>query len=713
MRAVALTALAVSFSVFAACGDSPVDPGPDGAVPDAALPEASGPDTSIPDGSIPDGSSSDASDANDASDADLPIFPSTGACGALAPAAAQDATFYDALWLGNTARLGDRLVTGVDSLGRWILWDLNNGKRLAEGPATSFGGYMSGPAAQLAGSLLFTLDGSGYQTRDLRTGAVIHTFVAPEVPHRVVLATDGSYLVFVTDEAIELFSPAGGLLRRVLATALATTGARPFTDGVFVARPNELWMGFSGPLENRFEIVPKTGATRVIGPMAGGLSSFTDDGALAAWHDYSSGTPVYSVRDIDGNQRGVGLNGTVVGNYAVGTDGDTVTLDSIAGPTATRVATYPKLVSGALPVVSKSHYVQVAQGLVSLRGASPTLVPVAASPLAAPLSLAVDPTTGGWAMSDAEGRVAFGNASSFTTFGKLGCGRIRGLAAAENGKLVLAFSDHVEVVDTATGTFLSRREIPTSSRIVVNDLGTVVVTEEPAAYDLATWARLGQWTVTEGLPVAISRDGSRVAVSTAASIDERNPRGGALLATHVANTFALTSPSRFAGYSPDGQKLAVVRSISGTTSPGATITVTTDLYSATESAIFSAFPTYFRTNDVLEGTNLVRPPGPVPPLAWARTSESLSWTGTGAAVPGPSQVVGATTTQRTFPTYLRKANGYLLSGNVVSKVDGTMLPPWTTPIAIERGLADFAGSTFFWVSAEPADAFERVRRHTF
>jgi hypothetical protein len=364
-------------------------------------------------------------------------------------------------------------------------------------------------------------------------------------------------------------------------------------------------------------------------------------------------------------------------------------------------------------MTSRSHYVQVAQGLVSLRGVQPALIPVATSPLARPTSLAVDEATGGWAMSDDEGRVAFGNASSYTTFGKLGCGRLRGMAAAENGKLVLAFSDHVEVLDATAGTFMSRREIPTTSRIVVNELGTVIATEEPAAYDLATWTRLGSWTQAQGLPVAISRDGSRVAVSTTTTIDERNPRGGALLATHPANTFALTTPSRLAIYSPDGLKLAVVRTISGTTTPGNPITVETTLHTATESATFAAFPTYFRTNDVLEGQNLVRPPGPMPPTAWARTSESTTWTGTGAAVPGPTVVLPGTTTQRTYPTYLRKANGYLLTGRTVTKVDGSLVPPWMAPSNVERGLGDFSGSTFFWLSTEPGGVFERVRRHAF
>ncbi|MBK8213582.1 MAG: hypothetical protein IPK71_07485 [Myxococcales bacterium] len=716
LRAASATAFVALAALFPACGDTPIEPPQDGSIPDTSSPDTSSPDTSSPDTSVPDTSLPDTSvpDSGDAgTDADLPIPARTGACGTIDPAAAQDQTFYDALWLGNTARRGDRLVTGVDMFGRWALWDVATGNRLAEGPATTIDPGLAGPPAHLAGSLLFTLEGSAYQTRDLRTGAVLHTFPAPAAPHRAFTAVDGSYVVLVTDAAIELFTPTGTLIRRVLAADLLTPGALPYTDGVFVGRPGELWMGFAGPLENRFEIIPKSGAARVVGPLPGGLDGFSDDGELAVWHDFSGPTPVTSVREIDGKQRGVGLTGTVVGNYSVGTDGDTVTIESLAGPTAARVATYPKLVSGDLPMTSRSHYVQVAQGLVSLRGVQPTLIPVATSPLARPTSLSVDETTGGWAMSDDEGRVAFGNASSYTTFGKLGCGRLRGMAGAENGKLVLAFSDHVEVLDTTAGAFMSRREIPTTSRVVVNELGTVVVTEEPAAYDLATWTRLGSWTQAQGLPVAISRDGSRVAVSTTTTIDERNPRGGALLATHPANTFALTTPSRLAIFSPDGSKLAVVRTISGTTTPGNPITVETTLHTATESASFAAFPTYFRTNDVLEGQNLVRPPGPMPPTAWARTSESTTWTGTGAAVPGPTVVLPGTTTQRTYPTYLRKANGYLLTGRTVTKVDGSLVPPWMAPSNVERGLGDFTGSTFFWLSTEPGGVFERVRRHAF
>ena len=69
-----------------------------------------------------------------------------------------------------------------------------------------------------------------------------------------------------------------------------------------------------------------------------------------------------SVRDIGGRQRGVGLTGTVVGNYSVGTDGDTVTIESLAGPTAARVATYTKLVSLDSPIATTSR---------SRRGSSP------------------------------------------------------------------------------------------------------------------------------------------------------------------------------------------------------------------------------------------------------------------------------------------------------------------------------------------------------
>ena len=726
LRAVSLTALASLFVLFPACsgttpGGDPPDATSDTSTPDTSLPDTSTPDTSTPDTSLPDTSTpdaADASDAADAADADLPIPVRTGACGFIDPTAAQDKTFYDALWLGNTERRGDRLVTGVDSVGRWVLWDLTTGNRMSEGPTTDYGGYggyMGGTPPRLRGNLLFTPDGTGYQARDIRTGTLLHTFPDPMVPHRTILAVDGSYVAIVTDAAIELYTPSGTLIRQVLASALQTPGALPFTDGMYVARANELWMGFMGPLDNRFEIIPKSGATRVVGPLpgGGGLMGFTDDGALAVWRDFSGPTPVYSVRDIDGRERGVGLGGTVVGNYAIGSDGDTVTIDSLAGPTATRVASYPALVSGAALVWSSSGYVLVGPGLVSLRGATPTLVPIAASPLPTPVSLTVDPTTLGWAMSDAEGRVAFGNASSYATFGKLGCGRMRGLAATENDKLVLAFADHIEVVDTASGAFLSRRDIPTSSRIVVNELGTIVVTEEPAAYDLSTWARVGQWTQAEGRAVAISRDGSRVAVNTATTTDERNPRGGALLATHVANTFALTTPSRFAGFSPDGQKLAVVRSITGTTTPGNPIMVTTDLYAGTETTTFSAFPTYFRTNDILEGQNLRRPGGPGLPITWAITSASITWTGTGPGVPGGSADLGSTT-QRNFPTYLRKGTGYLLFGSRVSKVDGSMTP-WNppAPLAVERGLGDFTTTRFFWVSSEPGGVFERVRRHSF
>jgi len=721
LRAVSLTALASLFVLFPACsgttpGGDPPDATSDTSTPDTSLPDTSTPDTSTPDTSTPDTSTpdaADASDAADAADADLPIPVRTGACGLIDATAAQDKTFYDALWLGNAERRGDRLVTGIGASGRWVLWDLTTGNRMTEGPTTDYGGYMAGTAPLLRGNVLFTPDGTGYQARDIRTGTLLHTFPDPMVPHRALLALDGSYVAIVTDVAIELYTPSGALIRQLLAGALQTPGALPFTDGMYVARANELWMGFMGPLENRFEIIPKSGATRVIGPLPGGLTSFSDDGTLALWHNYSGPTPVYSVRDIDGRERGVGFGGNVVGNYAVGTDGDTVTIDSLAGPTAVRVATYPVLVSGALPVASSSGYVLVGPGLVSLRGATPTLVPIAASPLPNPVSLTVDPATLGWAMSDAEGRVAFGNASSYTAFGKLGCGRMRGLAATENDRLVLAFADHIEVVDTASGAFLSRRDIPTSSRIVVNELGTIVVTEEPAAYDLSTWARVGQWTQAEGRAVAISRDGSRVAINTATTTDERNPRGGTLLATHAANTFALTTPSRFAGYGPDGQKLAVVRSVTGTTTPGDPIIVTTDLYAGTETTTFSAFPTYFRTNDILEGQNLKRPAGPGLPLNWAITSESITWTGTGAGVPGPSTVIGSTT-QRSFPTYLRKGTGYLLFGSTVSKVDGSMTP-WTppAPLSVERGLGDFTTSKFFWVSSEPGGLFERVRRHSF
>ncbi len=662
-------------------------------------------DSSSPDASDASADASDASADADASDGSIPIPPRTGSCGDIFPAAASDGVFFDALWLGNAERRGARMVTGVDSSGRWLLWDLTTGARMAEGPRVASSGYVTG-VRRVRGNVLLVSEGTGYETRDLTTGALLHLFVPPAVPHRMVLAEDGSYVVLVTDDGIELSTPGGTLIRSVPASALLTPGARPFTDGVFMARADVLWMGFAGPLENRFEIIPKAGPHRTVGPLPGALQSFVQDGNLALWRDASSGTTVYSVRDIDGVQRGVGLPGNVWGNYAFQVADGVVTVYSIGGPTAVPVASYTRAPN---PLLTRSGYFLVAEGLVSLRGPMPILTPIPALPLANVTSLSVDETTGQWAMSNLEGQVAYGNASSYTTYGALGCGRLRSLAASQTGKLVLAFADHMEVIDTAAGRLDSTRAVKTDARVVVNEQGTLVVTEEPAAYDLSTWTKVGQWPVAEGLAVDITADGARVAVSGPTSIDERNPRGGALLASHAANTRASTRPWRFAGFSPDGAKLAVVRSILGPASAGAAITVTTDLYGASGTATFSAFPTFWRTNDVLEGESLRAGTN----RQWMPFKESITWTGAGAGVPGAATRLPDRATA-TFTSYRRKTNGFLYTRQTVSKVDGSMTP-WSvpTPFGPEPGLADFAGATFFWLDSDSGVGFERVRRHVF
>jgi hypothetical protein len=192
-------------------------------------------------------------------------------------------------------------------------------------------------------------------------------------------------------------------------------------------------------------------------------------------------------------------------------------------------------------------------------------------------------------MSDDEGRVAFGNASSLHHVRQA---RLRAPPRHGRGPRTASSCSPSRITSRCS----TRRQAPSCPR--PRDPHDLARRRERARHrrrhrgagGLRSWPR-GRASALGPRPKA-----SRSRSHATARAWPCPPRPRSTSATHAgapswrhtpANTFALTTPSRLAIYSPDGSKLAVVRTISGTTTPGNPITVETTLHTATESASFA------------------------------------------------------------------------------------------------------------------------------
>jgi hypothetical protein len=695
---------------FVACDASSTTPpasdagGIDGGVLDATV-DAAGDAT----GDARDAGPEDAT--ADADDASFP--PVVGACGAIHPAAAADGLFYEALALYGPERRGDSLLTQTGAAGSWVLWSTRTRTRIAEGAgaAVSFGDMRP----QLRGDVFLVPAGTGFETRDAQTGAVLHAFAAPAANYKAALGFDGSYVGVVTDAGISLYTPGGALIRSVASADLPLPDLLPYSSGMSTMRSDGVWFGQGQYLV----LVPKNAATApsAAGPFDGQLDNFTQDGSHAVWLDtYIPETR--SFRDVDGNQRGTGIGMSVSwGNYAWTTSGTDLTLYSIAGATAVPLGTYPML--GTDYVISSSGYLMLQSGVLSLRGATPVLTPVPSFPAGAGGGFSVDPASGAWAIEGASGMM-YGNALSFAAYGTLGCARLQAVAGTQSGTLVLGFADHVERIDAVSGTFLDRRDIPTKTRLLVSEQGTMAVSDEPAAYELPTWTKVGTFAAADGVPLALSPDGTRVALAkggivTLTSVDERNPRGGALLASRPS-TVRGGDARPAAIYSPDGTKLAVAREVIEPGYAGAPILVTTDLYAigTTASGTCTHYPVYWQDNDTL-ATELL-PSGSRNPPTWNAFAGTCVWNGSGAVVQTPGASLG-NRGGPDFSKYQRRNNGLLFKETPPSVRDLTVAgAPWAVPdgtTRLSRDRVGFAGRSFFWIAPTNAPGPAGVHRHTF
>lgn len=717
MKRSSVVGFLVVLAPFAACQGVTGAPDDDAGAPDTSVADTSVADTSVADTNVSDTSLVDASDAGDGSndaspDASLPVR--SPMCGSLEPSAPVDGTIYDATPVVVRDRSATSLLTVAFARDAWTLWDARSGQKLARGLGRSVND--NDTRATLRGDTLLVPQGAAYETRDARTGGLLKAFPAPGVPFRAYLSPDGTFVAHVTDTAITLMTSQGALIRTVAVASLPLDNVLPYGSASVVVRADGVWIAPSNRDTTVF--VPKLAADapRAIGPFPGGADSFTPDGSLVIYSDFGAPATV-TFRDLSGAGRGAGLTfGTFQswGNYAWVVTGTTVTLYSLAGVNAAVVGTYTKLDDSV--EVSATGYLAVKEGVVSLRGASPVLTPVAAYPTGAIGPIAVDPVSSAWAMNASMGGAVLGNALSFATVGEIaGCTELRSIAATTNGKLLLGFDDHLEQLDVAAGRFDGRREIRTKSRVFVSETGGVVVTDEPAAYDLATFTKTATFAA-DAVPLAVSHDGARVALLLPASgqIEERNPRTGALLATHVS---ASTTRRARAIYSPDGTRLAVVRSVAEPTSAGAPVVVATDLYAIGGGTTqVTHYPTYWE-NDGLLATELLPSGAPNPPR-WNAVEGTCAWSGAGSATCTTGASLGVRTGP-SFSTYLRRENGMLFQ-ELPARVReiGGAGAPWSVPDApsstLESRLATFSGKAFFWGDREGTSAIAAgVRRHAF
>lgn len=690
---------------FAACDpSSTTPPETDGGLMDATV-DAPGDAT----GDARDAGPEDAT--ADADDASFP--PVVGACGAIHPTAAVDGVFYEALALYNPGRRGDSLLTQTGATGSWVLWSTRTRTRIAEGA----GGVVpfGDTRPQLRGDVILVPAGTGFETRDAQTGTVLHAFAAPAANYKAALAFDGSYVGVVSDASISLYTPAGALIRSVASVDLPLPDLLPYSSGTTTMRNDGVWFGQGQYLV----LVPKNAATApsAAGPFEGQFENFTEDGSHAVWLDtYIPETR--SFRDVDGNQRGAGIGMSVSwGNYAWTTSGTNLTLYSIVGATAIPLGTYPML--GTDYVISSSGYLMLREGVLSLRGATPVLTAVPTFPAGAGGGFSVDPSSGAWATGAASGML-YGNALSFAAYGTVGCAPLQAVAGSQTGTLVLGFADHVERIDAVSGTFLDRRDIPTKARLLVSEQGTMVVSDEPAAYELPAWTKVGTFAAADGVPLAISPDGARVALAkgdtvTLTSVDERNPRGGALLASRPS-TVRAGDARPAAIYSPDGTKLAVAREVIEPGFAGAPIAVTTNLYAigTTATGTCTHYPAYWQDNDTL-ATELL-PSGSRNPPTWNAFAGTCVWNGTGAVV----QAQGASLGNRggpDFSKYQRRGNGLLFKEAPPTVRDlAAASAPWAVPddaTRLSRDRVTFAGRSFFWIATARTPGPAGVRRHAF
>lgn len=714
--------LVLAFAVLApvlgvACADDavvepPLDGGADGTAPDDGAP----PTDAAFDGADASESFVDDADAGDASDAEGGTVFANAACGLLDASAADDGLFYDVghVRAASVSRHGARLLSS--SSDRWMLWDLATATLLARGAVPAANVFVRPSHAE--GVVLVPVSTTVDETRSSTTGAVLHTFTTPAPYHLGGLARDGLYVARVTDDALELALPDGTPLRTIATTSLKTPDARPFTYGQLSYLPGEIRY-FDWRHDGQLEVIPVDGsATRIVSGLPLGWAGFTGDGSLTRHWDPNAKTTTFA--DANGVVKGAGISGyaSAWGAYAWASANGTLKLYSIATATPALLGTYPATHTSAVEddVASDSGWLLVGNGVVSLRGGAPVFTSVPTLPLAGvvPSSLSVDALTSDWAIGDVDGRVAYGGAATFAPYGRVSCGRLRSLAAGPN-VLAMAFGDRIELVHPVTGAFVASPVVPQRpvSSILVSDDGSVLVTDEPAAYVVATGTKIATWTPDDGAPLDVSADGSRVAlVKPGATVDIRATQGGALV-TSYTTSLGFGSYAPFARFAPSGTRILVVRDVMGPGGAGQPVFVTTDVHDGPVIATWSGyFPGYWADDTTIYGESL--PSGSSNPATWDVRAGTFTWNGVGPGVSTPGDALGTRATP-TFTSFVRRPGAMLYdrSTGVVRDLAGAN-PPWNVPRSVEDGdttqapvRADFAGSRFFW------SVVAGVRRHAF
>ncbi len=713
-----LAAYAVACSSDGGGEPSPTDAGGDVGIDSSVEPDASTDAPIVTDG----GGDAIVSDGGDGGPL---VFP-TGPCGVVNAAAPADGLFYD---VGHASpvqvvRRGARLFSASSE--GWRIWDLTTRAVLAGGANTTTIPLAVGDVALVSGPT------TGYETRAISTGALLHTFASSPVPGAEVayLASDGSYVLLVDNAQLRLFQPDGTPIRTIATSALKTPDAQPRSWGTIVARATEVWL-FDSRYEGQYEVIPKDGSpTRLVTGLPTGFWGFRADAPGAIFSD--SATKTLSFSDAAGVIHGAGTPpaSSTWGGYAVGWEADTVRVYSITGPTAALVATYPSTHTGASSgndALSSSGYVLVATGLVSLRGAAPVLTPIAALPHGAsnPSYLTVEVPSGDWAIGYEEGRVTYGVGGRYDVYGRVSCGRVRALAGSTNGQVALALADRIEVLDLATGAFVGSPLEATTSRVFLSENAGVLVTDD-AAYTRPAGTKTGSWTAADGLPLDLSPDGKRVAIAKPyTTVDVRATTGGAILESHPSTIGPSPFYQQFARFSPNGSKLVVVRDVRDPSMGGEPIDVTTDLHGTllqppapplpTTATWTGYFPTYWIADDQLAGESL--PTGARNPPRWDAYSGTFTWDNVGSGTSTSGPFVETRVSQPVFNWFARSKGGLLFDGfhRRMTKLDGT-LAEWNLPTSYADGNqgsyprtfpVTFAGSTFLW------SVNLGVRRHAF
>ena len=713
-----LAAYAVACSSDGGREPPATDAGADVTAVDSSFVDAPG------DGSIATDANSDAIPA-DGGDGGV-VFP-TGPCGVVNASAPADGLFYDVGHVSpvQVTRHGDRLFSASNE--GWRIWDLKTRVVLAGGPNVTTTPEAGGGVALVSGPT------TGYETRSIATGALIHTFPSgtPSL-ERAYLASDGSYVAIVDDSQLRFYLPDGTPLRTIASSSLKTPDALPRSWSILAARASEIWL-FDYRQEGQYEVIPKDGSpTRLVTGLPVGLRGFRTDADGATFYD--SATMTVSFSDAAGVIHGAGApNGSETwGNFAFAWDTDAVKVYSITGPTAALVATYPSTHTGAASgndALSSTGYLLVATGLVSLRGATPVLTPIATLPKnpGAPSYLTVEVPSGDWAIGYEDGRITYGVGGKYDAYGRVSCGRVGAMSGSVNGQVALALADRVEVLDLATGAFVVPPLEVATSRVFLSETAGVLVTDD-AAYALPTRTKIGGWTAADGLPLDLSPDGKRVAVAKPyTTVDVRATTGGAILESHASTVGPSAFYQQFARFSPDGSKLVVVRDVRDPSIGGEPIQVTTDLYGTliqpppgppipTTTTWTGYFPTYWIANDQLAGEAL--PSGARTPPRWDAYAGTFTWDNVGSGTSTPGAFIETRVSEPVFDWFARSKGGLLFDGfhRQMTKLDGTLTPPWALPTSYADGNqgsyprtfpVTFSGSTFLW------SVNTGVRRHAF